>query len=134
MKVMLLFLFAVGVVAAQAQLNLGLGLSIGNIGPPSPQFFHNVVLRSEAQKVLSTPELPADLQQRVQDTLDAAELGFDSCSTVSALPWFQMRCVALQLSKSKAELKTIENEGKARSQANAANEGTGQSGDEAVNA
>lgn len=101
----------------QAQLNLGLGLGIGRPGPPPPQFFQNVILNAEAQKVLATSSLPADLQQRVQDTLNNSETGFNNCSTVSVLPWFQMRCVALQLSKSKAELKAIDDEANVRAQA-----------------
>ncbi|XP_053947278.1 uncharacterized protein LOC129238827 [Anastrepha obliqua] len=119
MKLLLIFLIVSGVVAAKAQLNLGLGLGIGigRLGPPPPEFFQNVVLNSEAQKLLATPDLPADLQQRVLDTMSSSELGFTSCSTVTTLPWFQMRCVALQLSKSKAELKAIDDEAKARAQA-----------------
>ncbi|XP_004534236.1 uncharacterized protein LOC101456777 [Ceratitis capitata] len=117
MKFLISFVLFCCVAAANAQLNLGLGLGIGRPGPPPPDFFLNVILTAEAQKVLVTPDLPADLQQRVQDTLNNSELGFNSCSTMSTLPWIQMRCVALQLSKSKAELKAIEDEAKARAEA-----------------
>ncbi|XP_036325194.1 uncharacterized protein LOC118738375 [Rhagoletis pomonella] len=135
MKFVLLFFLVSGFVAAKAQLSLGLGLGlgIGRAGPPPPEFFQNVVLNAEAQKLLTTPgELPADLQQRVQDTLGNAELGFNSCSTVSTLPWFQMRCVALQLSKSKAELKAIDDEAKVRAQT-ATSEASGQTAADATN-
>lgn len=116
----------------QAQLNLGLGLGIARAGPPPPQFFQNVILNAEAQKVLVTPGLPADLQQRVQDTLSNSESGFNNCGTVSTLPWFQMRCVALQLSKSKAELKAIDDEAKARAQAAATAEASAPAAAEAI--
>lgn len=103
----------------QAQLNVGLALGSkpGFAGLSPGQFFQNVVLQAEAGKLLANPDLPEDLKQRVLDTMANAEEGFNSCSTLVTLPWMQIRCSALQLQKSKNELKAIENEATARAQA-----------------
>lgn len=110
---------------------MGLGLNWGppaGIGGPqaafgglSPgQFFQSVILQAEADKLLTDPDLPEDLRQRVLDTVANAEAGFNNCSTLATLPWIQIRCSALQLKQSKNELKAIENEAIARAQAAAA--------------
>ncbi|XP_039948229.1 uncharacterized protein LOC126767658 [Bactrocera neohumeralis] len=132
MKFLVILALFCAIVAVKAQLNLGLGLGIGRAGPPPPEFFQNVILNAEAQKVLATPSLPADLQQRVQDTLSNSQSGLNNCSTLTTLPWFQMRCVALQLSKSKAELKAIDDEAKARAQAAATAEASAPAAADAI--
>lgn len=89
-------------------------------GIPPGQFFQTIVLQSEAEKLLINPDLPEDLRQRVLDTMTNAEQGFSNCGTTGTLPWMQIRCSALQLQKSKNELKAIDNEATARAQAAAA--------------
>lgn len=100
---------------------MGGGFAVGpkaGFGGLSPgQFFQTIVLEAEAGKLLSRPDLPEDLRQRVLDTMANAEQGFNNCSTIGTLPWLQIRCAALQLQKSKNELKVIENEAIARAQA-----------------
>ncbi|KAH8312413.1 hypothetical protein KR044_010664, partial [Drosophila immigrans] len=76
-------------------------------------FFQSFVLQKEADRLLAQPNFPADLAQRVQDTLDTAQLGFASCNTAT-LPWLQIRCVKPTLTAAKNELKAIDDEWQAR--------------------
>ncbi|KAI8130694.1 hypothetical protein FF38_02738 [Lucilia cuprina] len=119
MKLTLIFLVICALGFSQAQLNLGLNLGpkAGFAGLSPGQFFQNIVLQSEAEKLLVNPDLPDDLRQRVLDSMANAEQGFNNCSTAVTLPWMQIRCSALQLQRSKNELKAIENEATARAQA-----------------
>ncbi|KAL7727120.1 hypothetical protein ACLKA6_016082 [Drosophila palustris] len=76
-------------------------------------FFQSVVLQREAERLLAQPNFPEDLAQRVQDTLDKAQLGFANCDT-AILPWLQIRCVKPTLTLAKNELKAIDDEWQAR--------------------
>jgi len=76
-------------------------------------FFQSLVLQKEADKLLSQPNFPADLAERVQSTLDAAQLGFANCDT-AILPWMQIRCIKPTLTLAKNELKAIDDEWQAR--------------------
>jgi len=114
------FLIVCAFALAQGQVNVGSGLGIGGIGGiaglgfPTSQFFQDIVLQAEAQKLLIQSGLPEDLRQRVADVLANAETGFNNCNTIATLPWIRIRCVMLQLQKSKNELKAIEDEALAR--------------------
>lgn len=76
-------------------------------------FFQSIVLQKEADRLLSQPNFPADLQDRVQATLETAETGFVNCNTAT-LPWLQIRCVKPALTAAKNELKAIDDEWQAR--------------------
>lgn len=103
----------------QAQFNtgLGVGLKVPFAGLSPGQFFQSIVIQSEAEKLLVNPDLPEDLRQRVLDSMANSEQAFNNCAITPTLPWMQIRCSALQLQKSKNELKVIENEATARAQA-----------------
>lgn len=82
-------------------------------------FFQSVVLQREADRQLAQPDFPADLAERVQNTLDKAQLGLTNCDGAT-LPWMQIRCVKPTLTMAKNELKAIDDEWKARQAATTA--------------
>ncbi|XP_013113753.1 uncharacterized protein LOC106091688 [Stomoxys calcitrans] len=119
MKFICVVVLACALGLSQGQLNFGMNFGMKSAfgGIPPGQFFQTIVLQSEAEKLLVNPDLPEDLRQRVLDSMSNAEEGFNNCGTTGTLPWMQIRCSALQLQKSKTELKAIENEATARAQA-----------------
>uniref|UniRef100_A0A1A9W5T5 Uncharacterized protein n=1 Tax=Glossina brevipalpis TaxID=37001 RepID=A0A1A9W5T5_9MUSC len=135
MKFALALLFVCALAGSQAQyvpganpgmgmgMGMGAGMGMGMGMPPSPfgglsagYFFQVVVLQTEAEKLLSKPDLPEDLRQRVMDILSNSGEAFDSCSTVAPLPWLQIRCASMQMKTIKNQLKAIEAEATARAQ------------------
>lgn len=111
---------------AQYYPGMGMGMGMGGMGgmmtgvsPPfgglSPAtFFQVVVLQSEAEKLLSKPDLPEDLRQRALEVMANANEGFESCNTPTVLPWLQIRCASMQMSVVKNQLKAIDAEATAR--------------------
>lgn len=71
------------------------------------------MLQSEADRLLSQPNFPADLAERVLNVLSNAELAFANCNTAT-MPWLQIRCVKPALTTAKNDLKLIDDEWQAR--------------------
>ncbi|XP_037954808.1 uncharacterized protein LOC119685011 [Teleopsis dalmanni] len=82
-------------------------------GYPPVQFFNDVILQSQAQKLLATPGFPLDLHQRVEEILTNSEEEIKNCDNTIPF-WFTMRCLSLAVKKSSNQLKEIENEFNAR--------------------
>ncbi|SPP82640.1 uncharacterized protein LOC117585022 [Drosophila guanche] len=89
-------------------------------GASISSFFQSVVLQREAERLLSQPNFPTDLAERVQDVVANSQETIAGCSTPATLPWLQIRCVKPLLTNAKNELKLIDDEWKARQAAAAA--------------
>lgn len=112
----------------QAQFNapgmgsgMGMAMPFGGLSPA--YFFQVVVLQAEAEKLLSKPDLPEDLRQRAMDVMSNAGEAFETCNTLTVLPWMQIRCASTQMKLVKNQLKAIENEATARATAEAVTSG-----------
>ncbi|XP_022230181.2 uncharacterized protein LOC111079339 [Drosophila obscura] len=89
-------------------------------GASISSFFQSVVLQREAERLLSQPNFPTDLAERVQDVVANSQETIAGCSTPATLPWLQIRCVKPLLTSAKNELKLIDDEWQARQLAAAA--------------
>ncbi|EDW24365.1 GL24111 [Drosophila persimilis] len=83
-------------------------------GASISSFFQSVVLQREAERLLSQPNFPTDLAERVQDVVANSQETIAGCSTTATLPWLQIRCVKPLLTSAKNELKLIDDEWQAR--------------------
>ncbi|XP_017041022.1 uncharacterized protein LOC108087947 [Drosophila ficusphila] len=101
----------------------GTGAAAGVAAPVAPSapfggasissFFQAIVLQREAERLLSQPDFPTDLAERVQEVVASSQEAISGCDNVT-LPWLQIRCVKPLLSTAKNQLKVIDDEWQAR--------------------
>ncbi|XP_017084726.2 uncharacterized protein LOC108117065 [Drosophila eugracilis] len=101
----------------------GTGPAAGVAGPVAPSvpfggisissFFQTIVLQREAERLLSQPNFPTDLSERVLEVVANSEESINGCSNVT-LPWLQIRCAKPLLTTAKNQLKVIDDEWQAR--------------------
>ncbi|EDV48550.1 uncharacterized protein LOC6553881 [Drosophila erecta] len=101
----------------------GTGAAAGVAAPVAPSapfggasvssFFQSIVLQREAERLLSQPDFPTDLAERVQDVVATSQESISGCDNTT-LPWLQIRCVKPLLTTAKNQLKAIDDEWQAR--------------------
>ncbi|XP_068156454.1 uncharacterized protein [Drosophila tropicalis] len=96
-----------GAGAAPASPSFGFG------GASVSTFFQSVVLQREAERLLSQPNFPSDLADRVLEVVASSEESIANCGN-AALPWLQIRCVKPLLNTAKNQFKVIDDEFQAR--------------------
>ncbi|XP_016959864.1 uncharacterized protein LOC108031159 [Drosophila biarmipes] len=101
----------------------GTGAAAGVAAPVAPSvpfggasissFFQSIVLQREAERLLSQPDFPTDLAERVQDVVATSQESISGCNNAT-FPWLQIRCVKPLLTNAKNQLKLIDDEWQAR--------------------